>query len=188
MLEYNEIIPKKYIVFENEPYEVVGSHVARKQQRKPVNATKLRSLISGRIVEHVYHVSDKAEEADIEYRDVKYLFNNKGKWMFCKINDPAARFELSEEILGDGKKFLKTNSHIEAMVYEEKIIGVKLPIKVELLVTEAPPAVKGDTAKGGNKQITLETGAVINAPLFINPGDVVRINTDTGEYTERVGK
>jgi elongation factor P len=81
---------------------------------------------------------------------------------------------------------MKTNSLIEIMIFEEKIIGTKLPIKVELKVTDAPPAVKGDTATGGTKQITLETGAIINAPLFVNEGDTVSINTVTGEYTSRV--
>ena len=82
---------------------------------------------------------------------------------------------------------MKPNSLVNALIFEEKIIGIEMPIKVDLRVTDAPPAVKGDTAKGGNKQITLETGAIINGPLFINPGDIIRINTETGEYTESLG-
>lgn len=188
MLEYNEITLRKYIVFENEPYEVLDSHVFRKQQRKPVNATKLKNLLSGRIVEHSFHVSDKVDEAEIDYRDVKYLYTNKGEWWFCEIDDPSKRFTIPETLLGIGAKFIKTNSIVEAKVYEDKIFGINMPVKVDLKVTEAPPAVKGDTAKGGNKIITLETGATINAPLFVNPDDVVRVNTETGEYVERVGK
>jgi elongation factor P len=89
-------------------------------------------------------------------------------------------------VLGEGRKFLKPNSLIEAKGFEGNIFGINLPIKIELKVTEAPPAVKGDTAKGGNKLVTLETGATVNAPLFVNEGDIIRINTETGEYVERV--
>lgn len=186
MLEYNEITLRKYIIFESEPYEVLDSHVFRKQQRKPVNATKLRNLLSGRIVEHSFHVSDKVSEAEIDSKKVKFLYANKGESWFCDEKDPANRFKLEESVLGPAMKFIKQNSVVEALVFDEKIFGVKLPIKVELKVTEAPDAVRGDTAKGGSKQITLETGVVVNAPMFVKEGDVVRINTETGEYTERV--
>ncbi|HEY6020741.1 MAG TPA: elongation factor P, partial [Candidatus Paceibacterota bacterium] len=77
---------------------------------------------------------------------------------------------------------------VEALIFDDEIIGVKIPIKVELVVKEAPPAVKGDTRQGGSKQIVLETGATINAPLFINEGDVIRVNTELGEYVERADK
>lgn len=186
MLDYNEVTLRKWIVFEGDPYEVLDSHVFRKQQRKPVNAVKMRNMISGRIVEHSFHVSDRVEEADITNKKVKYLYTNRGEWWFCEENDAAKRFELSEDILGTPRKFLKPNTLVDALVYGEKIIGIKVPIKVDLKVTEAPPAVRGDTAKGGNKVITLETGATLNAPMFINPGDIVRINTETGEYAERM--
>jgi elongation factor P len=186
MLEYNEIKERKYIIFDNEPYEVLSSHVFRKQMRKPVNATKLRNLISGRVVEHSFGATDKAEEADIETKNVKFLYANRGEWWFCEEKDPSKRFKLSEEILGNATKFMKANSIIEAKLFDDNIFGIELPIKVELKVTDAPPAVKGDTAKGGNKYITLETGAQITAPMFINEGDIVRINTETGEYVERV--
>lgn len=187
MLEYNEITLRKYILLDEEPFEVIDSHVFRKQQRKPVNQVKLRSLISGRIVEKSFHQSEKADEAELDEKKIKYLYSNRGESWFCEENDPSKRFTLSENITGDKLRFIVPNSIIKAIVFDEKIIGINIPIKVDLKVTEAPPAVKGDTAKGGNKQITLETGTVINAPLFISPGDVVRINTETGEYTERVG-
>lgn len=185
MLEYNEITVRKYIIFENEPYEVLASHVFRKQQRKPVNATKLRSLISGRIVEHSFHVSDKVSEADISTKKVKYMYTNKGEFWFCDETNPANRFKLDEDVLGPAMKFIKANSIVDALVFDDKIFGVKLPIKVELKVTEAADAVRGDTAKGGNKVVTLETGATITCPMFIKEGDIVRINTETGEYSER---
>ena len=93
---------------------------------------------------------------------------------------------MTEEQVGNGAKFIKPNTMLEVLSWKEKQIGLKLPIKVELKVTEAPPAVRGDTSKGGTKQITLETGATINAPLFINEGEIIRVNTETGEYVERV--
>ncbi len=187
MLEYNEITLRKFILVDGEPYEVMASHVFRKQQRKPVNATKLRNLITGNIKEISFHQSEKAEEADLSTKKIKYLYNNKGEYWFCEEKDPSKRFQLASEMIGDAGKFMKANSLIDALIFDEKIIGVKLPIKVDLKVTEAHPAVKGDTAKGGNKQVTLETGATINVPMFIQQGEILRINTETGEYTERVG-
>lgn len=187
MLEYNEITVHKYIIYEGQPFEVVDSHVFRKQQRKPVNAVKMRNMISGSMKEVSFHVTDKVDAAELSKRDIKYLYTNRGEIWFNEINDPSKRFQLSTELVGDRIKFMKPNSLLNALIFEERIIGVEMPIKVDLKVTEAPPAVKGDTAKGGNKQITLETGAIINAPLFVNPGDVIRVNTETGEYTERVG-
>jgi elongation factor P len=196
MLEYNEIVERKYIIFNNEPYEVLSSHVFRKQMRKPVNATKLRNMITGKITEQSFHQAEKVEEADITTKEAKFLFKNKGEFWFCDPKDPAKRFKIDENLIGDQSKFLKPNSIAEVLVFkndddedsEGQMIGTKLPIKVELKVTEAPPAVKGDTATGGNKQITLETGAIINAPLFINDGDIVIVNTVTGEYVERAKK
>lgn len=186
MLEYNEVTLRKYIVFEGEPYEVLDSHVFRKQQRKPVNAVKMRNMLSGRIVEHSFHVSDKAEEAEIDKKEVKYLYTNKGEFWFCEASDPSKRFQLPETLIGDGAKFLKPNIIVEALVFDEKIIGLKLPIKMDLKVIEAHPAVKGNTAQGGSKMVKLETGAEILVPMFIKEGDVVRVNTDTGLYTDRV--
>lgn len=186
ILEYNKITPKKIIIYNGEPYEVLTSHVFRKQQRKPVNATKIRNMITGGVTETSFQQSEKVDEAEIDHREIKYLYNNRGEWWFCEINDPSKRFSLPEEKVGPQGKFLKANSIIEILEWSGKHIGLKIPIKVDLKVTEAPPAVKGDTAKGGTKQITLETGAVINAPLFINEGEIIRVNTDTGEYTERV--
>lgn len=186
MLEYNEITPKKVILVDGEPYVVLDAHIFRMQQRKPQNKTKLKGLISGRVVEMTFHQSEKAEEAEIDKKDAKYLYNSRGEWWFQEPNDPSKRFKLAVETLGEGAKFLKPNTVLKTLIFNEEIFGVELPINMELKVTEAPPAIKGDTAKGGMKQITLETGAVISAPLFVNEGDTVRVNTQTGEYKERV--
>jgi len=186
MLDYNEIRPKKFIVFEGEPYEVLDSHVFRKQQRKPVNATKMKNLFTGRVVEHSFHQSDKVNEAEIDVVKIKYLYANKGEYWFCDEKDASKRFALSPEQVGPSIKFIKPNSIVEMLSFGGKMLEIEVPIKVELMVKTAPPAIKGDTVSGGNKQATLETGAVINVPMFIKEGDIIRINTETGEYAERV--
>lgn len=186
MLEYSEIKEKKFIVFEDEPYEVLSSHVFRKQQRKPVNATKLRSLLTGRIVEHSFHVSDKVHEAEIEKKEVKYLYTNRGEYWFSEANDPSKRFELPEEMIGPAAKFLKPNILVDALLFNEKIIGLKFPIKMDLKVVEAHDATKGNTAQGATKSVKLETGAEIQVPMFIKEGDMIRVNTETGDYADRI--
>src|SRR5665213_1849879 len=187
-LDYSEIVERKIIIHEGQPYEVLSSHVFRKQARKPVNATKIRNLITGKTTEVSFHHTDRIEEADIEYTDAKFLYQNKGQFWFADPKDPAKRFEIKEEVIGTPAKFMKANSLVETMIFNEKVIGVQLPIKVELKVTEAPPAIKGDTSGGAQKQITLETGAVINAPLFIMDGETIVVNTQSGDYVERAKK
>lgn len=186
MLEYNEVVERKYIIHEGQPYEVISSHVFRKQQRKPVNAVKMRNMITGKVTEVSFHVSDKVEEADMTTQDIKYLYSNKGEYWFCEANDPSKRFSLAAAIVEPQIKFVKANSILPALVFDEKIIGVKMPIKVELKVTEADPAVRGDTVKGGSKMVTLETGATIQVPMFIEAGQIIRINTETEQYTDKV--
>jgi len=188
-LQYSEIKEKKIIIYSGEPCEVIDSHVARTQQRKPQNQVKLRSLITGKTISATFHVSDSAIEADIEKRDVKFLYQNKGQYWFCNPDDPKNRFELDSSLIGDSGKFFKENGLVTSLVWdddEEKIIKITLPIKMEFKVKEAPPAVRGDTSKSGNKIITLENGTTISAPMFIEEGDVIRLNTETGLYVERV--
>ena len=194
MLEYSEIRVGKYIIYNKEPYEVVDSHVARTQMRKPQNQTKLRSLLNSRVVPATFHATDKVEEADLGKRTIKFLYQNKGEYWFCEENDPSKRFKLDGDLIGEQKKFLKGNTLIEVITFSEdeddepKIIGIKLPVKVELIVKDAPPSIKGNTASGGGKTAVLETGANVTVPFFVNVGDVIRINTTTGEYVERVEK
>ncbi len=191
MLDYNEIKEKKVIIYENDPYEVLESHVARTQQRKPQNQVKMRNLITGRSVTTTFHASDRADEADMSNKEIKFLYANKGEYWFCEQNNPSNRFTILESIIGEKAKYLKANDLVDALIFtnddeEEKIIGIKMPIKMDFKVVEAPPSMKGNTAQGGNKLVKIETGAMIQTPLFVNEGDTIRINTDTGEYTERV--
>lgn len=186
MLNYSEITERKYIVFEGQPYEVIDSHVFRKQQRKPVNAAKLKNLLTGKILEHSFHVSDKAEEANIDKREIKYLYTNRDEFWFSEADDPSKRFKISGEMIGPTIKFLRQNTVVEAIIFQDDIIGVKIPIKVELKVVEAHPAVKGNTAQGASKTVKLETGVEIQAPMFIKEGDIIRVNTETGLYADRI--
>ncbi|MFA5841271.1 MAG: hypothetical protein WC847_03320 [Candidatus Paceibacterota bacterium] len=189
-LEYSEIREKKIIIYAGEPCEVVESHVARTQQRKPQNQVKLKSLISGKVFPATFHVSDKADEADIIKKDINFLYKNKGEYWFCDAEDKSNRFKLDEALVGPAAKFLKENNAVTALVWddddEEKIIKVSVPIKMEFIVKEAPPAVRGDTSKGGIKVIILENGTSLNAPMFIKEGDKISVNTETGDYVERV--
>lgn len=190
-LDYSDIREKKIIIHGDEPCEVLESHVARTQQRKPQNQVKLKSLISGKVFGATFHAQDKAYEADVEKRDVKFLYHNRGEFWFCYPDDLKNRFKLDASLIGDSSKWFKDNTNVQAVVWttdddEEKIIKITLPIKIQFKVKEAPPAVKGNTAQGGNKVITLENGTTLNAPMFIEEGDTVNINTETGEYVERV--
>lgn len=189
-LEYSEIREGKIIIHDDEPAVVVESHVARTQQRKPQNQVKLKSLITGKTISATFHVADMADEAEIEKREVMFLYRKGQEFWFCDPKNKGDRFKLDADIIDDNtKKFLKENEVATALVWdndgEEQTIGLNLPIKMTFRVKEAPPAVRGDTSKGGNKYITLENGASITTPMFINEGDRVIINTETGEYVER---
>ncbi len=115
-----------------------------------------------------------------------FIYESKGQYWFHAENNPKDRFALEADVAGEQAKFLKPNTRVQTMVFKEKVIQVEIPVKMEFKVVEAPPAVKGNTAQGGNKVVTIEGGAKINAPLFINEGDMIRVNTQTGDYVERV--
>lgn len=188
MLNYNELKPGVFFVMDGQPYVVLDYSFVKMQMRKPVAQVKMKNVISGKVVEKNFQQTDKFEEAEISKKPIKYLYSHKNEFWFCEKKDASKRFKLDESMVSDYENLMKPNSIIEAIVFSDKIIGINLPVKVELKVMEAPPGIKGDTAQGGTKQVKLETGAVINAPLFINEGDVVRINTQTKEYVERVEK
>ncbi len=188
ILSYNEITPKKVIIFNGEPCLVLSYHVFRKQQRKPVNITKLKGLKSGRVVENTFHVNETAEEADLESRTVTFIYKKPGEYWFHTAGKPAERFALGEELIGEQGQFMKERNDYDAVAFDDEIIGLKFPIKVELKVKEAMDAVKGNTSSSAQKEVTLETGATIMVPMFIGEGDVIAINTETGLYAERVSK
>ncbi len=188
MLSYNELKPGTYIVLDGKPYVVLEFNFLRMQMRKPAVQTKIKDLTNGKVIARSFHPQDAIEEADISRKKVRFLYTNRGEYWFCEENNLAKRFKLPQEIIGDASDLMKQNSLVDALVFGEDIINIDLPVKVELKVIEAPPSFKGNTASGGSKQVTLETGANINVPFFINQGDIVRVNTNDKTYVERVTK
>ncbi len=188
MLSYTDLKPGVIFIYQKQPFLVISSQSLKMQQRRPVMQTKMKSLTTGKVIENNFQQSDTFEEADITKKKVKFLYANKGEYWFSEENDPSKRFNLAEDILGEIAKFLKTNTLVEAMLWNEDVITITIPVKMEFKVKEAPPSIRGNTVTGGMKQVTLETGAIINTPLFINEGDMIKVNTETGEYVERVSK
>jgi elongation factor P len=188
MLNYNDLRQGVIFILDGEPYQVLEFHFLRMQQRKPVAQTKIENLINGKVLDKTFHQNETFQEAEIKKEKVKFVYAHRDKFVFCYEKDPAKRFELSPEQIGKAIKFLKPNSIVEAQIFNNQIVNIVLPIKMDFEVVEAPPSIKGNTAQGGTKQATIETGVKINVPLFIETGDVIRVNTQTGEYSERVEK
>lgn len=185
-LAYNELKVGTIFIKDGAPFKVLEYSFVRMQQRKPVAQLKIKNLLSGKIQEFTAHINDEFEEAEIENINIKFIYSQRGEYWFCETDNPRNRFSIKEENLGDATQYLKPNLELTAYKFKDKIINVELPIKIDLKVTESPPAVKGNTAQGGTKTVTLETGAKVNVPIFVKEGDIIRVNTETGEYIERV--
>ena len=184
-IEYNKITPKKVVVMNNDPYLVLSSNISKKDRQKASNNTKLKNLRTGNVIEKTFHQSDRLEEAEIDKKEIKYLYKHRSEYWFCQPDNPRERFKLTEDVVGDLSSYITENSIVEALVFNDKIISTIIPIKVILTVKEAPEAVKGNTTSGATKEITLETGLKIQSPQFIKTGDKVVVNTETGTYSER---
>ncbi|MFA4873278.1 MAG: elongation factor P [Patescibacteria group bacterium] len=179
---------KKGIVlnYQGEPCIVMDASFMRMQQRKPVMQTKLKNLRSGKVIEYSFKPGERVEEADITRKKATFLYAQDSQYYFMD-QETYDQFFINASEIGEGKNFLKEGQEVEVLRFDEMPISVQLPKKIDLRVTEADAAVKGDTASGNvTKEVTLETGATIRTPLFVKEGDLIRINTDTGEYTERV--
>lgn len=188
MLSYTDLTKGAIFVMGGDPYLVMEYAFLRMQQRKPTVQTKLKNLITGKIVAKSFQGSDAFAEAEIERNAIVFLYANKGEFWFCEKGNPKNRFKIEEKMISDQAKFLKPNTDITAFKFRERIINLELPVKMEYRVTEAPPSYKGDTATGGSKTVKLENGLQINVPMFINEGDIIRVNTTTGDYAERAEK
>jgi len=186
MITHNDLKKGIRIILEGEPYEILESHPLKKAQRRVVIQTKVKNLINGNVFSKNFHQGDTFEEAELLKFEAKFIYSHKGKFVFCEEKNPSKRFELAEEQIGPAFKFLKAGQKLEGVIFDGKVINISLPTKVQLKVVEAPPGVKGERAQAGNKIITLETGAQINTPLFIETGDIIEVNTETGEYVRRV--
>jgi len=186
MLTHTDLKKGAKIILNGEPYEVLESSPMKKAQRRVVIQTKIKNLINGNMLSQNFHQGDVFDEAELLKFKAKFLYAHRDKYFFCYEENPSQRFELSKEQIGEGAKFLKPNQIVEGLNFDNKIISISLPIKVQLKVTEAPPGFQGGRAQPGLKTVTLETGAKINVPLFIEQGDIIEINTESGEYTRRV--
>ncbi len=184
MLSLSEIKAGKKIIVDNQPYQVMTAQHSKIGRMGAVLRTKLKNLQTGAILNKTFQGSDKVEEAEIESKKAQYLYSDDNSFYFMD-NESYEQFALDKEIIGEQAEFLKENTEINILYFQNSPINIELPIKMVFEVVEAPPAVKGNTADGGSKQVTIETGAKINTPLFIKKGDKIVINTNTKEYTER---
>lgn len=198
MLSINALQNEIYVVYEETPYQVMEVRHLHVGRGSSSVQTKLKNLKTGQVLARNFKPADTFEEADIEKQKVKYLYSHRNEFWFCEESNPrlrqgfdgqtSNRFKLSLEQLGDSTHFLKQNTIVEALKFKGNILNITLPIKMDLKVIEAPPGVRGNTTQGGTKTVTIETSAQIIVPLFINEGDIIRVNTQTGEYVERVEK
>ena len=174
------------IELDGAPWMVMDYERHKMQQRAPVTRIKMKNLISGAVVERTFQRYDtEFSVADVDNRPTQYLYTD-GEFYYFLDQETFDQYELTGTLLGDALGYLKENMQLELVFYKGAPISVNLPTHVELSVTETPPSFRGDTAQGGNKPATLETGLRINVPMFITPGTVVRVDTRTGAYTERV--
>jgi elongation factor P len=185
-LAYTDLTKGVLFIMDGAPYEVIETHFLRMQQRKAVVQTRIRNLITGKLLDRNFQASDSFEEAEIERKHAIFIYESKGQYWFHEENNPKARFALEADVAGEQAQFLKPNTRVQTMVFKDKVIKIEIPVKMDFKVIEAPPSLKGNTAQGGNKVVTIEGGAKISAPLFVNEGDMIRVNTQTGDYVERV--
>ncbi len=146
--------------------------------------TKLKNVKTGAVVERTFNPTEKFPKAHVERREMQYLYNDGESYNFMD-NQSFEQMALTAEQIGDGVKYLKENMNIYVAMWQGSPIGVELPNFVELEVTETAPGIKGDTASGGSKPATVETGAVVQVPFFVEVGDVLQIDTRTGAYLKR---
>ena len=181
----NDLKPGVVFEFEGEPWKVLKTSHVHMGRGSAVVQAKIKNVISGRVLERAFRPRDEVKEANIDKKEIIFLYNHRDEYWFSEKEERSKRFSLTEEMVGGAGKFLKQNSEVKALSFKEKFIGIEVPIKMAFKVVQAPPAVKGDTQGTVMKQIKLENGTYINAPIFVKEGDSIIINTETGEYTER---
>ncbi|MFH1890213.1 MAG: elongation factor P [Candidatus Kuenenbacteria bacterium] len=187
MLSINNLKVGITFKYENAPCQVVKASHLKMGRGSAVLQVKFKNLINGNTLEKNFKQSDKFEEASMEKRKADFLYRKEDKCYF--MDESYEQFFLDTNLIKNQLKFLKESAVVNVLYFDNKTVGIELPPKVDLKVIEAPPAVRGDTAQGSvTKIIKLETGMEINGPIFIKQGDVIKVNTETGEYVERVGK
>lgn len=184
MLSLSEIKIGALVKISDEPYVVIRADHHKMGRGGAVLKTKLRNLINGNILERTFQGNDKAEEAETDTSKANYLYKTETEAVFMN-NETYEQFNLPLEQIGEKLEFLVEGTDVDILYFQGNPVALKLPIKVTLKVTSAPPGVKGNSAGNVTKVVELETGAQINAPMFINEGDSIIVNTDSGEYVSR---
>ncbi|AGL02032.1 elongation factor P [Desulfoscipio gibsoniae] len=184
MVSTNDFRTGLTIEMEGDVYQVVEFQHVKPGKGAAFVRSKLRNLRTGAVVDKTFNAGEKMPRARIERREAQYLYSDGADYHFMDM-ESFDQFSMNNEQLGDAIKFLKENMTITIMTFQGRSIGVDLPNVVELEVVETAPGIKGDTASGGSKPATLETGYVVQVPFFINTGDVLQIDTRTGHYIKR---
>ncbi len=174
------------IELSGEPFIIVDFQHVKPGKGGAFVRTKLKSLARGNVLDKTFRSGEKVDVPDLEQRYVSYLYKDGSNYCFMD-NNTYEQISMAEDQIGEAIWYLKENTQIDVLFHNKIPISVELPLFLELKVVETDPGVKGNTASGGSKPARLETGATIQVPLFINEGDMVRVNTKTGEYIERVG-
>lgn len=173
------------IVFNNEPYEIIDFQHVKMGRGGAIVRTKMKNLKTGYVIENTFRSGEKVDKPELEERPMQYLYKTDEGLVFMD-NETFEQITISENMIGESINYLVENMNVDVNFYQGKPIGVELPTFVELKVIETVPGIKGDTASGGSKPAKIETGATIQVPLFVNEGDIIKIDTRTGSYLERV--
>lgn len=185
MLESGDLRKGLKLELDGEPYVVVQFEFVKPGKGQALYKCKLKNMVSGAQFDKTFRSGEKFKEADLEEVEMEYLYADGDR--FCFMNTATYDQEfVTEDQVGEAKNFLKENTVCTVLLYQGKPIGISLPIFIDLRVEKTDPWVKGDTASGDSKPATLETGHVLNVPPFIQEGELIRIDTRTGEYAERV--
>lgn len=184
MLSFNEIKTGKIIKLNEQPYIILKTEHHKMGRGGAVLKTRCRNLIDGSVLDKTFQGVEKAEQASTETKIANYLYQDENEAHFMD-NQSYEQFTLRIEDLGEKIKFLKENINVNILYFNNKPVSLDLPVKMEFLVTSAPPGIRGNSAGNVNKQVEIETGAKINVPMFIEEGDKIIVNTETGEYAER---
>lgn len=184
MLSLTEIKVGKIIQVADEPYQVLKAEHHKMGRGGAVLKVKLKNLVTGNILDKTFQGNDKVSEADIETKKANYLYKD-GEQAYLMDNVSFEQFSIGLDQIGEKIQFLKDGTDVDVMYFQDRPVSVDLPVKVQLKVTSAPPGVKGNSAGNVTKAVELETGAKLSAPMFINQGDIIIINTETGEYVGR---
>ena len=185
MISVNDFRTGITIEIDGELWQVVEFQHVKPGKGAAFVRTKLKNVKKQTTVEKTFRGGEKVKRAIVERKPHQYLYNNDGDYFFMN-QESYEQVSLPEETIGDDLKWLKDSMELHLVMHGDEIIGVELPNFVELEVTQCDPGFKGDTAQGGTKPATVETGAVVNVPLFVNEGDVLQIDTRTGDYLRRV--